>query len=289
MKSPEVLRPQQKPGALRKLGASLACLASLLCSSIHAEPVPPSAEKEDGFFGGRRLLLEAAFSQSNARSAASNSHGTPVVEPEWFTLLSASLFSPDAGRRQLAMTQVFDSSQSRLISRKARIQAGVEIFSWVDIGLTAAIHRYTATGFRHELASGANDYFLLLRQASALASAYPERIPLNLPVNGMDAAYFVRGKRTFTSASNGFFVSFHKKFGPVDPYLAIGGSALTQTHGYAAAGARIFTGERFYLQLEGYSEFVRLRIPDYSAGGTTWGALREEGVRLGAGFAIHSD
>lgn len=279
---------------MKRLAFILCCgLGAALGPGVSAQPISSEPQKEsnavESFFGKRRVLLEAAFSQSEARSAPSNSHSTPIVEPEWFTVLSAALFSPDAGRRQLALTQVLDSSKSRLISRKGRLQAGVEVLSWVDIGLTAALHQYTATGFRHELASGANDYFLLLRQASALASAYPDRIPLNLPVNGMDAAYFVRGKRTFYSASNGFFVSAHRRFGPVDPYIAIGGSMFTQTHAYAAAGARIFTGEHFYLQVEGYSEFVRLRIPDYSAGGTTWGALREEGLRLGAGFALQSE
>jgi hypothetical protein len=234
----------------------------------------------------RRVFFEATFSYDQARSTVSESLSTPVLESGWYAYLGASIFSPDATRREMAAAQMLDGSRSRLFSRKVRIQGAVEVSSWLDIGLFASVHRFTATGFRHELSGGANGYFLFLRQASALATAYPERLSLNLPANGLDAAYFVRGKKTFQTATNGFFASVHKRMGPLDPYAAIGATILSRNNAYAAAGVRVFTSDRFYLQLEGYSEAVRMRVPDYSAGGSTFAALREEGVRIGAGFTI---
>ncbi len=265
----------------------------LLCLPcwLLAETLPPPA-KDTGFPQARanerqrRLFFDAAFSYAHARSEASESHSTPVLESGWYSYLGAAIFSPDATRRDMVAAQMLDTSRSILISRKVRLQGAVEISSWLDIGLFAALHRYTATGFRHEVSGSANGYFLFLRQASALATAYPDRLSLNLPANSLDAAYFIRGKKTFQTATNGFFASAHKRIGPLDPYVSIGATLLSRNHAYAAAGLRLFTSDQFYLQLEGYSEAVRLRVPDYSAGGSTYAAIREEGLRIGAGFAL---
>lgn len=234
----------------------------------------------------RRVFFDAALSYTRARSTAAEAHSTPVIESGWYSYLGAAVFSPEPTRRELAAAQMLDTARSDLISRRIRLQGAVEISSWLDAGLFASLHRYTATGFRHEVSGGANGYFLFLRQASALATAYPDRLSLTLPANGLDAAYFVRGKRNFQTFTNGFFLSAHVRTGTLDPYISVGATLLSRNNAYAAAGVRVFTGDQFYFLAEGYSEAVRMRVPDYSAGGSTYAAIREEGVRIGAGFAI---
>lgn len=248
----------------------------LLCSTLAAEPV------------GRRLLFDVSVSKDSPRSSVIEPYGTPLFHKDYFMMLAAGLFSSDAGRRQITWLQALDTSESRVISRRVRLQGSVEILPWADGGMYVSYHRYAATGFREELSAGANRYFVFLREASAIAGAYPDR-SLSLGANGFDAAYFVRTTKIFQTASNGLFLSLHKPLGAFDPYVTIAGSILSRTSAYAAVGVRFFPADNVYLLCEGYSEFVRMRIPDYSAGGTTWGGLREEGVRIGAGFALHLD